>query len=703
MSYYDRSRDSDGRSDRRYGSSSSSSSAWNSTFPSSSSSSYSSSHYSSSYGSSSYGSSSYGSSGYGRGGGNSSGGKPGSNLPRIDWTSVLPSLPHFDKNFYIENPVVRDRDRYEVERFRREHSIAIQGREIPNPIFTFEEANFPEYVMQELRKCNFEKPTAIQSQGWPMALSGRNCIGIAKTGSGKTISFLLPAIVHINNQPMLNRGDGPIVLVLAPTRELAQQIQEVAVQFGETSRIKSTCLFGGAPKGPQARDLERGVEICIATPGRLIDMLDSGKTNLRRCTYLVLDEADRMLDMGFEPQLRTIVSQIRPDRQTLMWSATWPKEVQQMARDFLGGDFLHTTIGSSELAANHAIKQIVEFMQDYDKDKRLDKLLSEIMRTSDNKTIIFAETKRRVDDITRTLRRNGWPAMCIHGDKAQNERDMVLSEFKSGKVPIMVATDVASRGLDVKDIAFVINYDLANNMEDYVHRIGRTARAGAIGTAYAFITSKDAPKAKGLVKILEEAKQEVDPQLRQLAYGGSSSYSSHSRYRPTGGSNSNFEPVTGNSSSSYDRYSGSSSAYSSSDASKYGSSTAYSSSAPSSSSTSKPYTSSSSGTSAPSSSYYPSSSSNSYSSAPAASTSTTSGSTYTAPSTSYPSSSSTTTASTTAAPVSYTSGSSSSTGYTAYPSTSYGYGYPAAASSTTTSGAGYNYYSASGSGSYQQK
>jgi superfamily II DNA/RNA helicase len=152
------------------------------------------------------------------------------------------------------------------------------------------------------------------------------------------------------------------VLVLAPTRELAQQIQEVALKFGVSSKIKSTCIFGGTPKGPQARDLERGVEICIATPGRLIDMLDMGKTNLRRCTYLVLDEADRMLDMGFEPQLRTIVSQIRPDRQTLMWSATWPKEIQQLAHDFLGHDFLHTTIGSTELAANHAIKQVVEVM-----------------------------------------------------------------------------------------------------------------------------------------------------------------------------------------------------------------------------------------------------------------------------------------------------------------------------------------------------
>ena len=279
---------------------------------------------------------------------------------------------------------------------------------MPNPVFSFAEANFPQYVNAELAKAGFDKPTSIQSQGWPMALSGRNCVGIAKTGSGKTLSFILPAIVHINNQPMLQRGEGPIALVLAPTRELAQQIQQVAEQFGASSRIRSTCLFGGASKGPQCRDLERGVEIVIATPGRLIDLLNMGKTNLRRCTYLVLDEADRMLDMGFEPQLRSIVDQIRPDRQTLMWSATWPREVMQLARDFLGNDYIHTTIGSTDLTANHAIKQIVDVVPEFEKDRRLMRLLGEIMRDREAKVIVFSETKRKVDDITRSLRRDGF-------------------------------------------------------------------------------------------------------------------------------------------------------------------------------------------------------------------------------------------------------------------------------------------------------
>ncbi|KAJ1935456.1 ATP-dependent RNA helicase dbp2, partial [Linderina pennispora] len=297
-----------------------------------------------------------------------------------------------------------------------------------------------------IKKLGFDKPTPIQSQGWPMALSGRDMVGIAQTGSGKTLAYTLPGIVHINAQPLLQPGDGPVVLILAPTRELAVQIQNECNKYGSSSRIRNTCVYGGVSRGPQIRDLRRGVEICIATPGRLIDMLQIQATNLRRVTYLVLDEADRMLDMGFEPQIRKIVDQIRPDRQTLMWSATWPKEVQQLARDFLK-DYIQVTIGSLDLAASHNIKQIVEVIPESDKRTRLARHIEKIMDQRENKTIIFSMTKRNADEITRNLRQDGFPALAIHGDKSQNERDWVISEFRSGRSPIMVATDVASRGL----------------------------------------------------------------------------------------------------------------------------------------------------------------------------------------------------------------------------------------------------------------
>ena len=324
----------------------------------------------------------------------------------------LSKLPKFDKSFYKESPEVEARSPAEVEEFRRKHQMTTAGTEIPKPVETFDEAGFPRYVMDEVKAQGFPAPTAIQSQGWPMALSGRDVVGIAETGSGKTLTYCLPAIVHINAQPLLAPGDGPIVLVLAPTRELAVQIQQEITKFGRSSRIRNTCVYGGVPKGPQIRDLSRGVEVCIATPGRLIDMLEAGKTNLRRVTYLVLDEADRMLDMGFEPQIRKIIGQIRPDRQTLMWSATWPKEVRALASDFLN-DFIQVNIGSMELAANHRITQIVEVVSESEKRDRMIKHLEKVMDNRDNKILIFVGTKRVADEITRFLRQDGWPALCM--------------------------------------------------------------------------------------------------------------------------------------------------------------------------------------------------------------------------------------------------------------------------------------------------
>uniref|UniRef100_A0A8D0APM1 RNA helicase n=1 Tax=Sander lucioperca TaxID=283035 RepID=A0A8D0APM1_SANLU len=428
-------------------------------------------------------------------------GNPGERLRKKKWN--LDELPKFEKNFYTEHPELQHKSQYEMEEYCKKKEITIRGTGCPKAITAFHQAQFPQYVMDVLVQQNFKEPTAIQSQGFPVALSGRDMVGIAQTGSGKTLAYLLPAIVHINHQPYLERGDGPVCLVIAPTRELAQQVQQVTYEYGKSSRIKSTCVYGGAPKGPQIRDLERGVEICIATPGRLIDFLENGKTNLRRCTYLVLDEADRMLDMGFEPQIRKIVEQIRPDRQTLMWSATWPKEVRQLAQDFLR-DHIQINIGALELSANHNILQIVDVCMDSEKDRKLFQLMEEIMAEKENKTIIFVETKKRCDDLTKRMRRDGWPAMCIHGDKSQPERDWVL----------------AGKNTYVEDIKFVINYDYPNSSEDYVHRIGRTARSTNKGTAYTFFTPGNLRQARDLVRVLAEARQAINPKLLQFVDAG---------------------------------------------------------------------------------------------------------------------------------------------------------------------------------------
>ncbi|GAU97995.1 hypothetical protein RvY_09202-2 [Ramazzottius varieornatus] len=457
--------------------------------------------------------------GYGSGGGGYGGGGRdkrsfgGENLRKVNWSTQ--TLIPFQKDFYVEAPTVRERSMADVAAFYAKNQITIRGQDCPKPVHSFDEVGFPDFIHRAIKESGYTQPTPIQSIGWPIALKGRNMVGIARTGSGKTISFLLPALIHLKAQPPLRRGDGPIVLVLCPTRELAQQCQEVATTFGKHAGIRSTCVYGGAPKMQQSRDLQSGVEIVIATPGRLLDFLESGKTTLSRCTYLVLDEADRMLDMGFEPQIRKIMEQIRPDRQVLMWSATWPKEIRQLAEEFLK-DYLHATIGSLNLSANQNITQIVAVVREMDKSAKLEQLLHEIIREKENKTIIFTETKRKADDLTRRLRQQGFPCVVIHGDKKQQEREWVLSEFKAGRSPILIATDVAARGLDVSDIKFVVNYDYPNQSEDYVHRIGRTARAEKAGTAYTFMTDDDANQVKDLIAVLTESKQAINPELYTL-------------------------------------------------------------------------------------------------------------------------------------------------------------------------------------------
>ncbi|KAL0441058.1 UNVERIFIED_CONTAM: DEAD-box ATP-dependent RNA helicase 30 [Sesamum radiatum] len=450
--------------------------------------------------------------GRGRGGGGRGGRPKGDDLdaislPKPDFRGLIA----FKKDFYVESPSVRAMTEQEVMMYRARRDITMKG-------------------MMSLSQFGcFKKQISL---GWPMALRGRDLIGIAETGSGKTLAYLLPAFVHVSAQPRLAQGEGPIALVLAPTRELAVQIQEEAVKFGSYANIRSTCIYGGAPKGPQIRDLKRGVEIVIATPGRLIDMLEAQHTNLKRVTYLVLDEADRMLDMGFEPQIRKLVSQIRPDRQTLYWSATWPREVETLARQFLRNPY-KVIIGSADLKANQSIRQVIEVMTDLEKYNRLIRLLKDVMDGS--KILIFVETKKGCDQVTRQLRMDGWPALSIHGDKSQDERDWVLADFKSGRSPIMIATDVAARGLDVKDIKCVVNYDFPSSLEDYVHRIGRTGRAGASGTAFSFFTHGNAKYARDLIKILQQAGQVVPPQLAALARSsGSNMGASGSNFRSRG-------------------------------------------------------------------------------------------------------------------------------------------------------------------------
>ncbi|KAK6160945.1 hypothetical protein DH2020_004326 [Rehmannia glutinosa] len=447
-----------------------------------------------------------------------------------------------------------------AEIYRQKHEVTATGEDVPAPFMTFEATGFPPEILQEVSAisapeeehmsyaavlcsylCNnyteffeaakwtvgayihfagFSAPTPIQAQTWPIALQNRDIVAIAKTGSGKTLGYLMPAFIHLKRRRN-NPQNGPTVLVLAPTRELATQIQDEAIKFGRSSRVSCTCLYGGAPKGPQLKELDRGADIVVATPGRLNDILEMKRIDFRQVSLLVLDEADRMLDMGFEPQIRKIVNEIPPRRQTLMYTATWPKEVRKIASDLLVNP-VQVNIGNvDELAANKSITQYVEVVPEMEKQRRLEQILRSQERGS--KVIIFCSTKKLCDHLARSLGRN-FGAAAIHGDKSQGERDWVLNQFRSGKSPVLVATDVAARGLDIRDIRVVVNYDFPTGVEDYVHRIGRTGRAGATGVSYTFFSEQDWKYAPDLVKLLEGANQVVPPEVRDIALRGGPSF-----------------------------------------------------------------------------------------------------------------------------------------------------------------------------------
>ncbi|KAA8527974.1 hypothetical protein F0562_035157 [Nyssa sinensis] len=407
-----------------------------------------------------------------------------------------------------------------VEVYRQKHEVTATGDDVPAPFMTFEATGFPPEILREIHFAGFSSPTPIQAQTWPIALQSRDVVAIAKTGSGKTLGYLIPAFILLRKRHN-NPQNGPTVLVLAPTRELATQIQDEAIKFGKSSRVSCTCLYGGAPKGPQLKELDRGADIVVATPGRLNDILEMKKIDFGQVSFLVLDEADRMLDMGFEPQIRKIVNEIPPRRQTLMYTATWPKEVRKIASDLLVNP-IQVNIGKVDvLAANKSITQYVEVVPQMEKQRRLEQILRAQERGS--RVIIFCSTKRLCDQLARSIGRN-YGAAVIHGDKSQGERDWVLNQFRNGKSPILVATDVAARGLDIKDIRVVINYDFPTGIEDYVHRIGRTGRAGATGVSYTFFSDQDWKYAADLIKVLEGANQQVPPEVREMALRGGPSF-----------------------------------------------------------------------------------------------------------------------------------------------------------------------------------
>uniref|UniRef100_A0A673BMS7 RNA helicase n=1 Tax=Sphaeramia orbicularis TaxID=375764 RepID=A0A673BMS7_9TELE len=409
--------------------------------------------------------------------------------------------------------------------------VEATGQNCPEHIHSFQDVDLGEIIMGNICLSRYTRPTPVQKHAIPIVKSKRDLMACAQTGSGKTAAFLLPILSQIYSQgpgEALNatkdnvklgcRKQFPISLVLAPTRELALQIYDEARKFSYRSRVRPCVVYGGADIGQQIRDLDRGCHLLVATPGRLVDMMERGKLGLDYCGYLVLDEADRMLDMGFEPQIRRIVEQdtMPPKgiRQTMMFSATFPKEIQILARDFLE-DYIFLAVGRVGSTSENITQKVV-WVEDSDKRSFLLDLLSATGK--DSLTLVFVETKKGADALEDFLYREGYACTSIHGDRSQRDREEALNQFRSGKCPILVATAVAARGLDISNVKHVINFDLPSDIEEYVHRIGRTGRVGNLGLATSFFNDKNGNITKDLLDILVEAKQEVPSWLESLAY-----------------------------------------------------------------------------------------------------------------------------------------------------------------------------------------
>ncbi|CAH0473298.1 unnamed protein product [Peronospora belbahrii] len=422
------------------------------------------------------------------------------------------------KKFYVVPKEIKDLSEAEVEAIRKESEIKIRGKACPRPLQKWTQCGFSVRMLQLIKKQGYEEPFAIQKQALPAIMSGRDVIGIAKTGSGKTLAFLLPMFRHILAQPPLQEKEGPIGIVMAPARELAQQIYMEARKFSKGLGLRATAVYGGSSVSEQLANLKRGSDIVICTPGRMIDILcmSAGKmVSLQRVTYVVLDEADRMFDMGFEPQITKIMMNIRSDRQTLLFSATFPRAVESLARKVLRKP-VEITVGTRSTASGD-ITQYVEVREEDDKFMRLLQLLG--LWYEKGNILIFVNKQQACDQIFQDLMKAGYPALSLHGGKDQVDRDYTIDDFKRKVRTVMVATSVAGRGLDVKDLVLVINYHCPNHMEDYVHRVGRTGRAGRKGTSYTFISPDEEEYSVDLVKALENAKQTVPLELITLAEG----------------------------------------------------------------------------------------------------------------------------------------------------------------------------------------
>jgi len=365
---------------------------------------------------------------------------------------------------------------------------------------TFKELEIIEPILKALAAEGYSKPTPIQEQSIPILLKGRDLLGCAQTGTGKTAAFAIPILQHLYQKGKQHNGQRKIkALIVTPTRELAIQIADSFSTYGRYTGIRNTVIFGGVKQGPQVQTLKRGVDILVATPGRLLDLMNQGYISLKDIEYSVLDEADQMLDMGFIHDIKKIIAQLPAKRQSLFFSATMPPDIVKLSNKLLGNP-QKVTIQPKQTTAEK-VEQSVYFVSKQGKPKLLVHLLK---NESVNSALVFTRTKHGADKIVRILGKAGIDAGAIHGNKSQGQRQRALGSFKSGRMGVLVATDIAARGIDVEELSHVINYDLPNIPETYVHRIGRTGRASASGTAMSFCDTEEKAYLRDIQKLIAQ-------------------------------------------------------------------------------------------------------------------------------------------------------------------------------------------------------
>ncbi|HXC25562.1 MAG TPA: DEAD/DEAH box helicase [Gemmatimonadaceae bacterium] len=374
----------------------------------------------------------------------------------------------------------------------------------PDPVVDFTSLGLSTDVLRAVQDAGYTTPTPIQQEAIPLALQGRDLIGLAQTGTGKTAAFTLPIVERLLNGPRRVRA-----LVLTPTRELAVQVEASFQKYGKHSGLRVMPVYGGVALEPQTKALRKGVDVIVATPGRLLDHLERQNVVFDDLEVLVLDEADRMLDMGFAPQLNRIVAELPAYRQTLLFSATMPPEVEALARKYLRKPHV-VQVGRRSMAASGVAHAVYPVPQ-----SRKTELLIQLLQQKElNSVLIFTRTKHGADRVVRDLKRGGVQATAMHGDKSQGERTRALADFTDGKIRVLVATDVAQRGLDISGISHVINFDVPQEPEDYVHRIGRTGRASQTGDAYTFM----APDEIAMVRTIERVIGQPIPRISVPGY-----------------------------------------------------------------------------------------------------------------------------------------------------------------------------------------